>query len=352
MTSAATAPQVIAVDPRHDTRWRQLAQGEQGCLFTSPRWIAAVCDTYGFAVQARVALGSDGEPLGGFAWVPVDDIRGNRLSSLPFCDRADPLTSDVTVWHALAGEAIESGQLLTIRCLDDTAPTADPRLRAVAEAAWHGTPIDAPPDELSRRFSPSVRRNIVNAERNGVRVNACLGQEAVRRYHRMHVLLRKYKYRLLAQPVGFLERIWDEFSADDSIVTFLASVDGDVIAGAIYLVWKDILYYKFGASLGEHLHLRPNDLIHWTAIRWGSERGLRALDWGPSDLDQPGLVAYKRKWASSERRITTLRSGQPVVGSGAGANSVLGELTRLLTEDGVPDDITERAGALLYRYFC
>jgi hypothetical protein len=30
---------------------------------------------------------------------------------------------------------------------------------------------------------------------------------------------------------------------------------------------------------------------------------------------------------------------------------LLDELTRLLTDDAVPDHITERAGSLLYRYF-
>jgi CelD/BcsL family acetyltransferase involved in cellulose biosynthesis len=64
----------------------------------------------------------------------------------------------------------------------------------------------------------------------------------------------------------------------------------------------------FGASVGETLSLRPNDALAWAALRWVSERGLHMLDWGLSDVDQPGLVAYKRKWASEERRIVTLRS--------------------------------------------
>lgn len=284
--------------------------------------------------------------------MPLQDIRGNRLSSLPFCDRADPLLSDVKIWREVTRDAVDSGQPLTIRCLENSVPTADPRLRIVNEAAWHATPLGAPGEELWRRLSPSARRNITSAERNGVRVDACLGLEAVRRYHRMHVLLRKYKYRLLAQPVGFFERIWHEFSSDDSIVTLLASIDENVIAGAIYLVWKDTLYYKFGASLAEHRHRRPNDAIHWTAVKWGTERGLRTLDWGLSDLDQPGLVAYKRKWASTEGRIIMLRSGEPVIGRTTGADSMLKDLTGLLTEDIVPDEVTERAGALLYRYFC
>jgi hypothetical protein len=78
---------------------------------------------------------------------------------------------------------------------------------------------------------------------------------------------------------------------------------------------------------------------------------LRLLDWGLSDLDQPGVVAFKRKWASEERRIVTLRSMSGDPNDHRDAGQLLGELTRLLTDDVVPDHITERAGSLLYRYF-
>ena len=122
------------------------------------------------------------------------------------------------------------------------------------------------------------------------------------------------------------------------------------MAGALYLVWDDVLYYKFGASVRDHLPLRPNDAIHWTAIQWASERNLRSLDWGLSDLDQPGLVRYKRKWGSTERRIVTLRTGEPVAAPEFGR--LLGELTTLLTDDAVSDAVAAQAGSLLYRYFC
>jgi hypothetical protein len=34
------------------------------------------------------------------------------------------------------------------------------------------------------------------------------------------------------------------------------------------------------------------------------------------------------------------------------AAHTLGELTSLLTRDDVPDEVTQRAGEVLYRYFC
>jgi hypothetical protein len=75
------------------------------------------------------------------------------------------------------------------------------------------------------------------------------------------------------------------------------------------------------------------------------------LDWGLSDIDQPGLIEFKRKWASEEGRIVTLRSMTADLNGGQDAGHVLAQLTRLFTDDAVPDHITERAGSLLYRYF-
>ena len=248
-------------------------------------------------------------------------------------------------------DALSSDTTLKIRCLDDSAPTTDARFIPTGEAAWHCTPLGPSTPEIYRSLSSAARRNIATAARNDVAVKAVTGMEGVRIYHRLHVSLRKYKYRLLAQPFALFERIWQEFSAHDGIVTFLAYAGGEPIAGSVYLAWNDTLYYKFGASLADALPLRPNDAIAWTALRWASERGFRNLDWGLSDLDQPGLVAYKRKWASEERRIVTLSSMSPSANNSHDPGHLLDELTRLLTDDAVPDDITERAGSILYRYF-
>jgi CelD/BcsL family acetyltransferase involved in cellulose biosynthesis len=341
---------VVAVDPRKDHRWRRLAAGNHGSLFTSPPWIGAVCETYGFTPQARIAVEAGGELVGGLTWVPVRDIRGERLLSLPFSDRADPLLESPDAWPVLAADALATGQHLTLRCRADLRPPTEPTFRTTGEAAWHGTPLDAPPDELLTRFSSAVRRNLATAQRKQVGVTVSTSLDSIRTYHGLHVALRKRKYRLLAQPREFFERIWENFIDDDAVVTILAHVGDEAVAGAVYLVWGETLYYKFGASLAEFLPVRPNDAIHWAAIRWACERGLHLLDWGLSDLDQPGLVAYKRKWASVEHRIVTLQSG--VRERNVEADDLLAQLTQLFVHDAVPDTVTESAGALLYRYFC
>lgn len=345
-------PETVLVDPRSDPRWRELAKGARGSLFTSPPWIDAVCGTYGFTPAATIRLDWDGAPRAGLAWVPLSDLRGDRLSSLPFSDRAEPLTDDQVDWKALVDGVITEAAPLTLRCFGTAVPVSDPRFSQLAAAAWHGTPLDGGVEEIRRRLSQHARRNIGISERNGVRVEARTDSDAVRRFHELHVALRKRKYRLLAQPVELFERIWDAFAPDDAIVTMLAHTGESLIAGAVFLAWGDTLYYKFGASLHEHLALRPNDAIFWAGIQWGAQRGARLLDWGLSDLDQPGLIAYKRKWATEERQIVTLRAGGEQARNHPETGPMLGELTELLTDDSVPDEVTRKAGALLYRYFC
>ncbi|MGH3803009.1 MAG: GNAT family N-acetyltransferase, partial [Pseudonocardiaceae bacterium] len=232
------------------------------------------------------------------------------------------------------------------------APVGDPRFEKVATAAWHGTPLHGSVEEIRQRLSQHARRNIAISERAGVRIEAHTGLDAVRRFHGLHVSLRKRKYRLLAQPCELFDHIWEAFSPGDAIVTMLAHTGEELIAGAVFLSWGDVLYYKFGASRHEHLALRPNDAIFWAGIRWGVERGARLVDWGLSDLDQPGLIAYKRKWATEQRTIVTLRAGGEQARSSSEAGPMLSELTRLLTDDAVPDEVTRQAGELLYRYFC
>jgi CelD/BcsL family acetyltransferase involved in cellulose biosynthesis len=343
---------VQRVDPRTHPLWHELASGPAGSLFTSPPWITAVSDTYDFTPSGCVLTDESGGPRAGFAWTDVDDLRGLRRLALPFSDRADPIAADLASWQAVAADALAGDVPLTLRCLDTSPAVEDPRLNCTGEAAWHATSLTRPLHELRAEFRPQTRRNIATAERAGVDVVLSAEPEAVREYHRLHVELRKRKYRLLAQPPEFFDRIWKAFAPTDAIRTALATVGGRPVAGALYLVWQDTVYYKFGASQAEYLPLRPNDAIHWHMIQWAHGRGLKMLDWGLSDLDQPGLCRYKRGWASVEGRIRTLNAGGPPRGRRVDVEETLAAITDLLTDPSVPHAVTERAGAALYRFFC
>ena len=342
---------IRAVDPLNDPAWRELTTTSRGSVFSSPPWLAAISDTYGFDIAAHMTFDGD-RARAGLAFATVDDFLGRRQLSVPFCDYIDPIVDTDAEWCELVDPLLAGGIPLQLRVLDAEAPRHDSRFVPAGEVAWHCTRLDREEEELYAAFSQQSRQNIRAARRHGVTVRFGSDLEDVHAFHDLHRRTRKRKHRLLAQPVSFFENIWKHF-APDAIVVGFAEHDGDVIAGSFYLVWNDVWYYKFSASIFERSVVRPNELLAWESMRLGRRRGCTNYDWGVSDLDQPGLVAYKRKFATEERLVSVLRHTPTGYTNAVAAEArpLLGELTKLLTRDDVPDDVTRRAGELLYRYF-
>jgi CelD/BcsL family acetyltransferase involved in cellulose biosynthesis len=153
--------------------------------------------------------------------------------------------------------------------------------------------------------------------------------------------------------LSFFENICARFAPLGGIEVGLAEYEGNVIAASLNLIWGDVWYYKFAASITEHLSLKPNEMLAWESMVRARQRGCTTYDWGVSDIDQPGLIEYKRKFASDERSVAVLchsPAGHSNLGA-AEAGRVLGEMTRLFTRDDMPDTVTQRAGEILYRFF-
>jgi CelD/BcsL family acetyltransferase involved in cellulose biosynthesis len=341
------------VDPRSDTGWAELMTTPRGSAFGAPPWFAAIADTYGFELRANVLRDDDGTIRAGMAYAELDDFLGDRLISVPFCDYLDPIVDDDAQWQQLIDPLLARNLPFQLKVLHAAPPRNDARFEVADEMAWHFTNLERTEEELFAALDRRARQNVRAAQRNEVTVRFGSDLDDVRLYHELHRRTRKRKHSLLAQPVSFFENIWKQFSPTDSIMVGFAEHEGDVIAASFYLVWDNIWYYKFSASIFERSVVRPNELLAWESMRLAAARGCRHYDWGVSDLDQPGLVAYKRKLATEERRVTVLRH-TPEGYANPHADEIkpiFGELTGLLTRVDVPDDVTQRAGEILYRYF-
>jgi hypothetical protein len=310
-------------------------------------------ETYDLDVRAYVVLDDAGELKAGIPVCQIADIMGQRLVTLPFSDHCDPLVSDGVQWEYLIEKLLEERCSIVMRCLHNSLPLGDERFKLIKKAKWHGLDLRPDLDSLWQGLHSSSRRAIRKAQRNGVTVQIADGREQLRTFIEMHHGIRKYKYRMLAQPYRFFDRIWHHFIEQGSGILMIAVLGDRIIGGALFLEWKDTLYYKFNASDPVYLSHRPNDLLIWEGIQYGKARGLAHLDFGLSDWDQEGLVRYKRKFASEEKAISFVRhapNGVPTQQEQQ-FRKLLGELTGLFTDDSVPDSVTSKAGEILYRFF-
>jgi CelD/BcsL family acetyltransferase involved in cellulose biosynthesis len=344
---------VICVDPRTDPLWGELLCQAPSSVFHSPAWIQVLCDTYSWEPGAHVVVDDEGKPQGGLPFCRISDIFGSRIVALPFSDYCDPLVLDPQAWRPLTAALLAEGCPVALRFLHCSLPLADEPFALVKQAKWHALDLRTDTDVLWNQIEDSAHRAIRKSQRAGIQIRPAQSEQELRAFFEMHLKVRKNKYGLLAQPFAFFQNIWRRFM-DRQQGFLLLALDGDtIVAGDLFLEWKETLYYKFNASLVDNLSCRPNDLLIWEAMRCGKLRGFTSLDLGLSDWDQTGLVRYKRKFGAAEKTISFLRheSTNKPTSVEAEMRALLTTLTTHFTDRLVPDPITERAGEDLYRLF-
>ena len=344
---------IVRVDPRTDSIWRTLVERTTTSVFHSPAWIQVLTDTYGWEASAYVVLDDRREPQAGIPFCRIADMMGERILALPFSDYCDPLVSDQQCWQFLMDCLLSERCPITLRCLHNNLPLTDSRFAVVKQAKWHGLNLKPELDDLWRGMMDSTHRAIRKSQREGLVIKIATSEHELRAFFEMHLKIRKYKLGMLAQPFQFFQNIWRHFVDTQHGFLLLAIYQDKIVAGDFFLEWKDTLYYKFNASLPADLSHRPNDLLIWEGIQRGKARGFACLDFGLSDIDQEGVVRYKRKFGPEEKIITFLRhapDGSPTLAEKQ-TRDLLTQLTHRFTDRMVPDPVTERAGEDLYRLF-
>jgi len=170
-------------------------------------------------------------------------------------------------------------------------------------AQWTVSLADGP-DAAWKKVKKSVQRQVEKASRAGVSVTFADSRDAMRRYHQLHLLTRTRKHGMPAQPLRYFNALWSAFAGDGTLQVLFAEHEGATIAGMVVLAHGGVARYAYGASDERYLHLAPNNLLMWTAIRWASEHGYKTFDFGRTARDNQGLMQFKRGWGATERPLT------------------------------------------------
>ncbi len=315
-------------------------------LFESARWRGAVED--GFDLTIREWRSEDGTER---AWYSIlDDVRGRRVVSIPFSDFADPHIDRAASWTEFRDELMCHDAPVVLRPFRNELALSDQVFdRSEGEVVWHGIDLREGFDEWFATRTTAFRTKVRRTERDGttIRVSSCWADLEV--FHSLHVDLRRTKFGMLAQPLDFFRSLHERFG--DDLVVVSAHRDGVCVAGAVFLTHGSQTYYKFSASL--NVPKRPATGLLAAGCRHAVEVGSASMDLGRSDTDQPGLLHFKRAFATEERPLVSLHwnPSASIDPHAAAGGRLLGELTRLFTREGVPHDVAADAGALLYRNF-
>ena len=297
------------VDPLSEPRWNEWIQEFPAAdIFHSAQWAQVLFESYRFPLHYVVL--KEGTQI--LAIVPVAEVRsfltGNRGVSLPFSDTCPPLLSgDPRTPQKLSEFLRDLGVRRGWNYVELRGSTGNLDGAVQAEEFFvHDLVLERSEADQFAKLKDSNRRSIRKARASGIEVKTFRTQESIRTYYELHCLTRK-RHGLPPQPFRFFDRIQRVLLEPGTGFVQLAGHQGKWIAGAVFLQFQKRSTYKFGASNLAFQHLRPNNLLMWEAIEKLRSEGSGSLCFGRTDVDDEGLLQFKRSWGAVESSVSYWR---------------------------------------------
>lgn len=342
---------IYQLDPLEEPRWQALVDKHSNAsVFHAPEWLKAISRTYGYRPIAFTTSAPNEELKNGLLFCHVRSwLTGSRMVSLPFSDHCEPLC-DPDEFEALV-RSIRSTQnpkeckYLELRPVDE-------RFSRRAEAAGfqvkekhllHRLDLRASHEDLFESFhKDSIQRRVRHAERSGLVERIGKSESLLRDFYRLCVLTRK-RQRLPPQPYMWFQNLVQYMGGNLEIR--VAYKDEIAVASIMTLRFRNTVYYKYGCSDARYHHLGATPLLFWGAICDAKSQGAIQFDFGRTERDNAGLIAFKSKWAREPRTLTYLRF--PSSSSNSGQSEwklrLLKEVFALM-----PNRLLTATGKLLY----
>lgn len=134
--------------------------------------------------------------------------------------------------------------------------------------------------ELMENMHPKTRYNIRLAEKQGVAVKEESNEKGLKIFIDLFQETLKRQKFYMHSPEYF-RKLWSILGKDKIARIFLARYKNGVLNAWMLFVWKERIFYPYGASSSEYRKLMASNLICWEAIKYGKRIGCKKFDmWG------------------------------------------------------------------------
>jgi hypothetical protein len=338
------------IDPITDVRWKQfLDEQPTASIFHTPEWLRALRDTYGYEPLAFVPASPREEIRNALVFCQIDSwLTGRRLVSVPFSDHAGLLANEPGELNCMLSSLrdqlkTQSNKYIEIRPTS-AVPEGDSSFGESEEYCWHRLSLEPSIDNLFQSFHKScIQRKIKRAAREKLDYTEGRSELLIKQYYRL-LLITHSRHGLPPQPISWFRNLVD--CMGEAIKIRIASKNGRPIAGMITLAYKKTMVYKYGCSDADFHNLGGMMLLFWKTIQEAKSLGFSELDMGRSDMDNPGLIAFKDHWGANRSALKYWRYPATVL-----ANASKRRLRWAKRLFGVvPASTLPLAGKLLYRH--
>ncbi len=342
---------VYEIDPLQDERWEELlARHPQSSVFHTRGWLEALQQTYGYIPIAFTTSSPANRLENAISFCEVSSwLSGRRLVSLPFSDHCEPLvdSSDrlpCILSYLRDSLAAERWNYIEIRPRE-LSVTSDTGFSESDGFLFHKLNLGPCLNEIYRNcHKDCVQRKIQRAAREALAYEEGRSEQLLSAFYKLLLMTRR-RHGVPAQPIAWFRNLIATLGK--SVKIRVAYKNTRPVASIVTIRHKQTLVYKYGCSDERFNSLGGTQLLFWRAIQEAKEAGLSEFDMGRSDLDEPGLVAFKDRWGAARSSLVYFRfpGKQPTKVSQASQAPI----SKYLWSH-APTGVLAAAGKMLYRH--
>jgi len=285
--------------------WAKLDGFADRTVFQTREWLQFVHETQ----RARIVLCEllDGRDVAGYFSGLVFSRLGIKLLGSSFPGWTTPymgfnLVSGASRRDALA--AVEKAAWVDLKCLH--MEVSDPFFNyddgkdlgfTGDEYASYRTDLTQTEDKLFANMDSACRRCIRKAEKSGVKIEEAHDASFADEYYEQLKDVFAKQGLVPTYPVERVRALVKNLEPTGRVLLLRArDSEGKCIATGIFPGYNKIAEFWGNASLRTSQNLRPNEALHWYAIRYWKARGVEVYDWG-------GEGKYKEKYGCVPHRV-------------------------------------------------
>jgi hypothetical protein len=340
---------IYTLDPVRDQRWADFVNTHNSSsVFHTPEWLDAVARTYGYTPTVYTTSKPSSPLSNGIALCEINSwLTGRRMVSVPFSDHCEPLLDEAgEAKEIVCGlrTAVEAGMWKYIE-IRPRSEMAFPDSIKAPVCMLHMLDLRPNADELLRAtHKTSIQQPIKRAEREGLVCESGNSERLLSLFYRLMIKTRR-RHQLPPQPIQWFRNL--AASMGDRLQIRVAFKNGAEIASILTLRHRNTVVYKYGCSDNAFNNLGGTPFLLWKAIEEAKSARLTCMDFGRSDNDNPGLIAFKGHWGAKASELTYLRWSRKQVRSTSRQRSA-GIIKQVFAM--MPDAVLQATGRILYRH--
>lgn len=302
---------VHTIDPLRDDRWPEFTdRNPSASVFHTRGWLSALKASYGYdPVVFTTCSPSEDLTNAVLSCIVRSWLTGTRLVSLPFSDHCEPLVDSPEEFRRLCAhtEALreeERWRYVEMRSANPSLEFGQEFIRS-REYALHQLDLRPPLEVLYKGLHKDcITRKIARAQREALHYEAGRSPLLLRKFYDLLRLTRS-RHCVPPQPIAWFQNILACIGKD--VCIRIASKDNQPIAGILTLSHRKTMVYKYGGSDARFNNLGATPLLFWHAITEAKDAGMERLDFGRSDFENVGLIAFKERWAATRSTVANWR---------------------------------------------